>query len=183
MSQPGVGKDTSALVLAREAENLGELTPAELAELRPFAQIVYGLKKIAVADENAAFEIAASVIDEIALADSIEAVFAANEKGPLDAEDLLDQSLGVFNIKFWRSAEKFRSGTLGYYVVMDFVDYEGNAAMVSTGAVNVVASLYRFMELGAITGDKQSPFWVKIHGRETPNGTLYLLQQGDHPPF
>jgi hypothetical protein len=174
-------RQAAQAVEAEAAER--DLTPAEIAELRPFAQIIYGLRKVAVVDEDAAFEIAAAVIDEIALADSIEAVFAANEKGPKDAEDYLEASLGVFNVKFWRSAEKFRKGTLGYYVVLDYVNFDGEADMISVGASNVVASLFRFMQLGAITGDKTNPFWVKIHGRETPNGTLYTVQQGDHPPF
>jgi hypothetical protein len=39
------------------------------------------------------------------------------------------------------------------------------------------------MELGAINGEIDTPCWVKIHGRETPNGTLYILQAGDNPPF
>lgn len=182
MSSGMVPANTSAAALAREAEER-ELTDAELAELRPFARIIHGLREIAVVDEDAAFEIAASVIDEIALADSIEAVFAANEKGPKDAEDFLETGLGVFNIKFWRSAEKYRKGTLGYYVVMDYVDYSGKMDMISVGASNIVASLYRLAELGAITGDKENPLWVKIHGRETPNGTLYVLAQGEPPPF
>jgi hypothetical protein len=160
-----------------------QLTEAEVAELRPFAQIIYGLRQVAVVDEDAAFEIAAAVIDEIALADSIEAVFAANEKGPKDAEDFLGASLGVYSVKFWRSAEKFRRGTLGYYVVMDYVDFNGVADMISVGASNVVASMYRFLQLGAITGDKAQPFWVKIVGRETPNGTLYTVAAGEPPPF
>ena len=182
MSQSNLPVPAGASALAREAEER-ELTDTEIAELRPFAQIIAKLRKIAVVDEDAAFEIAAAVIDEIALADSIEAVFAANEKGPKDAEDFLEASLGVVGVRFWRSAEKFRRGTLGYYVVIDYVDYNGVRDMISVGAANVVASLFRLAELGAITGDAESPMWVKIHGRETPNGTLYVLQQGDHPPF
>lgn len=172
----------SAAALAREAEER-ELTDAEVAELRPFAQIIYGLRKIAVVDEDAAFEIAAMVIDEIALADSIEAVFAANEKGPKDAEDFLEVSLGVLNVRFWRSAEKFRKGTLGYYAVIDYVDFNGKTDQISVGAANIVASMYRMLELGAITGDVKTPLWVKIHGRDTANGTLYVLNQGEPPPF
>jgi hypothetical protein len=182
MSQPNLPITASAAALAREAEER-ELTDAEIAELRPFAQIIAKLRKIAVVDEEAAFEIAAAVIDEIALADSIEAVFAANEKGPKDAENFLEQSLGVTSVRFWRSAEKYRKGTLGYYAVMEYVDFNGEKDMISVGAANIVASLFRLWELGAITGDAQNPMWVKIHGRDTPNGTLYVLNQGEPPPF
>jgi hypothetical protein len=182
MSSAIVSARQAALAVETEAAER-ELTAAEIAELRPFAQIIYGLRQVAVVDEDAAFEIAAAVIDEIALADSIEAVFLANEKGPKDAEDFLEVSLGVYNVKFWRSAEKFRRGTLGYYVVMDYVDFNKKNDMISVGASNVVASMFRFAQLGAITGDPETPFWVKIHGRETPNGTLYTVMAGDPPPF
>jgi hypothetical protein len=182
MSSEIVSARVSAAAVESEAAER-QLTKAEIAELRPFARIIYGLRQIAIVDEDAAFEIAAAVLDEIALADSIEAVFAANEKGPKDAENLLETGLGVFNVKFWRSAEKFRKGTLGYYVVMDYVDYNGQVDMISVGASNVVGSMFRLAELGAITGDKASPLWVKIHGRETPNGTLYTLMAGEPPPF
>jgi hypothetical protein len=187
MSQPT--SDESALA-AEAAER--DLSPAEIAELRPYQQLVRKLRDVATVEEDAAFEIAAKVIDEIMVAESIEAVFAANESGPQDAEDYLDKSLGVFGVRFWRSAEKFRKGTLGFYVVMDYVDFDGNKEMVSVGASNVVASIFRLMELGAggaqivqggFEGDPDTPIWVKIHGRETPNGTLYVLQQGEHPPF
>jgi hypothetical protein len=182
MSQEMTPVGASAAALAREAEER-DLTAAEVAELRPFAQIIYGLRQIAVVDEDAAFEIAASVIDEIALADSIEAVFAANEKGPKDAEDFLEASIGVYSVRFWRSAEKFRKGTLGYYAVLYYVDFNGKTDMISVGAPNIVASLYRLHELGAITGDVERPMWAKIHGRDTPNGTLYVLAAGEPPPF
>jgi hypothetical protein len=174
-------RQAAAAVESEAAER--DLTEAEIAELRPFAQIIYGLRKTAVVDEDAAFEIAAAVIDEIAIADSIEAVFAANEKGPKDAEDFIGTSVGVYDIRFWRSAEKFRKGTLGYYVVMRYIDFNKKADMISVGAPNVVASMYRLAELGAITGDPEAPFWVKIVGRETPNGTLYTLAAGEPPPF
>jgi hypothetical protein len=172
--------DESAL--ATEAAER-ELTAAEVAELRPYQQLIRKLRDVAEVEENAAFDIAARVIDEIAVADSVEAVFEANQKGPQDAEDYLDRSLGVFNARFWRSAERYRSGTLGYYVVMDYVDFEGGKQLLSVGASNVVASIFRLVELGAINGDPETPCWVKIHGRETPNGTLYVLMGGDKPPF
>ena len=172
----------SAAALAQEAEER-DLNPAQVAELRPFAKLIYRLRNIAVMEEDGAFEIAAAVIDEIALADSIEAVFAANEKGPEGADEYLERTVGAYGVKFWKSAEKFRKGTLGYYVAISAVDFEGNEHMVTVGASNVVASVFRLMELGAINGDPDSPCWIKIHGRETANGTLYILQAGENPPF
>ena len=182
MSSEMVPARVSAAALAREAEER-ELTPEQVAELRPFAQLIYRMRQIAIVDEDGAFEIAAAVIDEIALADSVEDVFAANEKGPEGAEENLETSFGAYDAKFWRSAEKFRKGTLGYYVAISSVDYDGNERMLTVGASNVVASILRLVELGAVNGDKGNPCWIKIHGRETANGTLYILQAGDHPPF
>ena len=123
------------------------------------------------------------MIDEIATAESIEDVFAANERGPSGADENLEVDLGVYEAKFWQSAEKFREGTLGYYVAMSFVRPDQSTGMVTVGASNVVASALRLMELGAITGEIAKPCWVKIHGRETANGTLYILQGGSPPPF
>jgi hypothetical protein len=174
--------DQSAVALAREAEER-DLTPEQVEELRPFARLIHYLRGIAVVDEEAAFEIAAKVIDEIALADSIEAVFAANEKGPSGAEEYMEQPIGVFGAKFWRSAEKFRKGTLGYYVAMDIVDAAGNVGMITVGASNVVASVGRFMQLGAITGEQEGALWMRIHGRDTPSGTLYTVMGAEPPPF
>src|SRR5215831_1718008 len=138
----------SAAALAREAEER-DLTPAQVAELRPFAQLIHKLRMIAVVDEEAAFEIAAAVIDEIALADSIEGVFLANEKGPSGAEEFLENSLGMYGVQFWRSAEKFRRGTLGYYAAIRYVKFGGETDILTVGASNVVASVFRLMELGA----------------------------------
>lgn len=190
MSQEMAPINLSAAALAREAEER-ELNPAQVAELRPFAQLIYKLRNVAVVDDEAAFEIAASVIDEIALADSIEAVFAANEKGPSGAEEYLENSIGAYGVQFWRSAEKFRKGTLGYYAAIRYVKFGGEKDILTVGASNVVASMFRLMELGAadaqsvsggFEGDPDNPLWIKIHGRETPNGTLYVLQAGDAPP-
>jgi len=182
MSQEMTPAQQSAAALAREAEDR-DLTPAQVAELRPFAQLIHRLQMVAVVDEDGAFEIAATVIDEIALADSIEGVFLANEKGPEGAEDYLERTLGFFDARFWRSAEKYRKGTLGYYAAIKTVDFEGNERLITVGASNVVASAFRLVELGAINGDVETPLWAKIHGRETANGTLYILQAGEKPPF
>lgn len=178
MSQQSI----SAATLATEAVER-DLTPDQIDELRPFAQLIHWMRSVAVVDENAAFEIAANVIDKIAVAESIEAVFAANDEGPAGADEYLDTPIGVYEAKFWRSAEKFRSGTLGYYVAVSVVDANGKDAMITVGASNVVASMARFVQLGGINGDPATPLWLKIHGRETPNGTLLIVQGATPPPF
>jgi len=173
------------------SDNLEWTAGQELPEqLRPYQEMVKQLLDVAESDEEAAFEIAAKVIDDIAVATTWEEVFAANEKGPKDAENILGQPIGVFDFRVWKSAEKFRKGTLGVYVVVDYIDAAGNTDMLSVGAANVVASLWRLKQLSphpesgeGITGNKELPLWCMIVGRETLRGTLYTVAGAERPPF
>lgn len=156
----------------------------QVAELLPaFRQMADELRQIAALDVGAGFEIAARVINEIAQAETIDDVFAANEGGPQSVEDLLGQPMGVYGVRFWKSAEKFAEGTLGVYVVADYVDASYETQMFATGAPNVVASLRRFEMLNAYAEGKENPLWLTIKGRETGRGTLYTVAKAEQPPF
>lgn len=143
---------------------------------RPHQDLIRGIAGMAEASPIEAFDIASIVVDQIATADTAEAIFAANESGPADASEYLNQRLGLLDARYAPSAEKFRRGTLGYYVVFDAVDPHGEKVTISVGAPNVVASIFRLQQLDLFSPDR--PFFVVIRGRETPNGTLYTLHAG-----
>jgi hypothetical protein len=123
-----------------------------------------------------AFDIASVVIDQIANAQTPEEIFAANESGPADMEAYLGTRIQVYDARFSPSAERFRKGTLGFYVVVDAIDQTGEKVTISCGAPNVVASVFRLMQLNMFEPGK--PFPLTIRGRETPNGTLYTVHAG-----
>src|SRR5215831_19461288 len=139
-------------------------------ETRPYRTLIRHIKAFAEASPIEAFEIAAIVIDKIAVAQTPDEIFAANESGPADMEVYLNRPLDVYNPRFAPSAEKFRKGGLGYYVVFDCTP-DGVKTTVSTGAPNVVAPVFRLVQLDFIGEDKAFPLVVR--GRETPNGTLF----------
>ena len=147
---------------------------AEVAE-RPFEKLMDALRLRAQADgANGNFEIAANVIDKIAQATSPEDIFAANAAGPADMADYLHKNLNITDITVYKSAEKFSAGGMGTYVVMEgFMDGTGEAFLLSTGAPNVVASVFRAQTAGFLSAEK--PFRCQILGRETANGTLYTV--------
>ena len=164
-------------------EQGGRLAEAIVDLLPAYKAMAIELRQIAELDTGAGFEIAARVINEIATAETIDDVFAANEGGPQSAEDLLGQPMGVYSVRFWKSAEKFAAGTLGVYVVADYIDHANQPQMFATGAPNVVASLRRFEMLNAYQDGKENPLWLTIKGRETGRGTLYTVAKADRPPF
>lgn len=145
-------------------------------EVRPYQDLIRGIAGMAEASPIEAFDIASIVLDQIAQATSVEDIFAANESGPADASDYLNQSLGIIDARYAPSAERFRKGTLGYYVVFDALDRDGQKVTISCGAPNVVGSIYQMQRLDFFGPDR--PFWISIRGRETPNGTLYTIHAG-----
>ena len=159
--------------MAKEVE---KTQSAEVEEMRPHQQMMRELAGMAELEAGDSFDIAAQVIDSIAEAQTAEEIFAANESGPKSAEDYLGQRIGLLDVRYRKSAERFRQGTLGVFAVLDAVDEGGEKILISVGAPNVVASVRRLQRLGLI--DPGTPFWVKIKGRETENGTLYTLHAG-----
>ena len=144
-------------------------------ENRPYTQLVNEVRNIAAldSDQGGRFEIAAQVIDLIATAADEESIFAANETGPADMEDWLNVPLTVTDFLFMKSAERFREGGLGVYVVLTHVTENGDTVTLTTGAANVVASARQFQRLGYGTPDNPARF--RIVGKETANGTLYKI--------
>jgi hypothetical protein len=143
-------------------------------EMRGYQRIQQFLAEMAEAQGDASFEISARVLDAIAAAETPEEVFAANESGPGDMEDWLGVPLGVTGIRPWKSSEKYRAGTLGYYVALDVVTREGKEDMITVGAPNVVGGITRLYQLGYL-GNGQPPFWLIVKGRDTGEGTLYTI--------
>jgi len=143
---------------------------------RPFQDMIRSIAALAEANPIDSWEIAANVIDTIATAETPEAIFAANESGPSDINEYFNTPLEVYDPKFARSDPKYAKGTLGFYVVFQAIDPNGEKLTISTGANNVVASIYRLHRLGFITEDKALP--VRFLGRETANGTLYTVHAG-----
>lgn len=147
----------------------------EVETLRPYQKLQNQLAaRVGLDATNGSnFDIAAQVIDLIMTAGTEDEIFAANESGPLDITDYLGTPINIWQLTFFRSAEKYRANSLGFYVVMDAFDDTGAEIKLSTGAPNVVSSMKRLEELGLIKEEK--PYRVKITGRETGNGTLYYL--------
>jgi hypothetical protein len=150
-----------------------EPVAAKSEEMRPWQQLQAQLKAVASLDSDNAFDIAASVIDQIAAATSVDQIFAANESGPADVADYLGRPLSIYDARYHPSAERFAAGTLGYYVVFDSYTDDGEKVLLSCGAPNVVASIWQMQRIGAFAPDK--PFRMVIRGRDTANGTLYTV--------
>lgn len=144
---------------------------------RAWMELQAGIRTMAEASPIEAFDIASVVLDQIANAQTAEEIFAANESGPGDVSDYLGARLGLLDARYAPSAERFRTGTLGYYVVFDAVDPEGEKVTISCGAPNVVGSVFRLQRLG-LFGPGQAPFYVTLKGRDTANGTLYTVHAG-----
>lgn len=143
-------------------------------DLRPYMKLRDDILAIAKldADQGAGFDVASRVIDEITKAETMEDIFAANEQGPIKAEDLVNIPLSPFDISWHKSAEKFATGGLGVYGVLSAYKDDGEEIVVSCGAPNLVAS-WRMMQLGGfINADDPQKGRHKITATDTPNGTL-----------
>lgn len=144
---------------------------AEKTEIEPYRQLQ---KELAfIAGENKSFDIAAQVIATIMEAKTEDDIFAANAQGPTDIDEYLNRNLSVFGVTYFKSAEKFREGTLGFYVVIDAFTDDGEAIKISTGAPNVVSSLRKGETLGFIKEAK--PWRVRINTKDTGAGKLFVL--------
>lgn len=148
--------------------------PAVSDENRPFAKMREELKGMASLDAAAGggVEIAMTVVDLIATADSIEDIFAANETGPTALDDYINVPISCTDVMYLKSADKYKGG-LGTYAVFDILTDAGEPAKLSTGAPNVVASLRQMQRLGFCKPDKPARF--RILSRETANGNLLLV--------
>lgn len=156
--------------------------PGEVEQLRPYERMVKRLQGIAQmeADNGSGFDVAANVIDKMLTveADDIEAyidgVLAAGNEGPLKAEDMEHKPFIVREIQWFKSAEAFSGSGFSTYVVVKASDpITLKDILFSTGATNVVTTLYAFDQRGVFEGD-HNPALV-IRSTPTPNGKLFRV--------
>lgn len=158
------------------------MSPAKTAEVdtpnRPYMHMMEKMHSQAaiessVSDGTDAFEIASQVVDKIAVAETLDDIFDANESGMDKAKQYIGMPLTLTELGFSKSQEKFRKGNLGVFCKVDAVLDDGREVSFSVGATNVVASLFRIQEIGLMSKTPRPR--VVIKGTETANGTLYKL--------
>lgn len=141
---------------------------------RPHEALVNQVRELAQLGTGPdAFEIASQVLDAMAVADSWDAIVDA-QGNVQDMENYLGVPLNVTEVDFMVSEEKFRTSGIGVYCVIHAYDDKGETVTLTTGATNVVGALFRAKRLELIGGDPE-PLRMKINGRETRNGTLYMV--------
>lgn len=147
------------------------------AELEHYQKLGAELWELAEMDSGESNEIARAVTNEIAQAETLEAIFAANDSGPMNVqeEDIIDAPIWVYDIRYWRSAEKYRKNNLGVYVVLDVFFDGGEPFKVTTGAPNVVASIRQMQRLGLINPATSKMVHLVFRSRETGNGHLITV--------
>lgn len=152
---------------------------AEVETRRPYETALLEMKGRANLDgEGRGFEIAANVADQILSADSIEGVIAAAETGPEDVTDLIGVSFKMLggSLSYLESAEQFRDGGTGFYVVFKCVDSRGTEHTVSTGSVNIVFQMKQLEKLGVFDNEGElSEHLFTVKSRATKRGTLYWI--------
>lgn len=160
---------------SKNTSNDTSVTPAE----RPYEKLIRDLAGIAQLDSaNGTFDIAATAIDGIMQAETLEEIFDANDAGPQSMKDseFLGTPLSVYDVMWRKSDAKYTSangGGLGVYCVFDAYLDTGETMKFTVGAPNVVAS-FRTMQLrGLIKED--APARVVIKSRPTENGVLLTV--------
>lgn len=157
-----------------DSSELAVSGPRPFEKLRDAARAQADLNK-SIVDPNVGIELQAAAIDAIAEADTLDAIFDANKTQTLPAaKDAAEKGpLTIYELEFRTSSEQYAKSGLGVFAyVMSFTD-GGDQFEWSTGAPNVVASLYRMQELGLF--NKPEKPRVRIVGKATGNGTMYSL--------
>lgn len=154
----------------------------EVEEMRPYQRMVRHLQGMAKinADNGAGFDIAANVVDKMLTVETddieayIDAVLEAGNDGPLKAEDMEGKPFTVQEVQFFKSAEMYSEDSLGTYSVAKVVDaISKKESLFSTGATNVVTTLYAFDQKGVFEGP-HNPTLV-IRSTPTASGKLYRV--------
>lgn len=175
--------DTSTNSGAENAPEKGAKS-GEVDTLRPYERMVKQLQGIAKLEQEngSGFDIAANVVDKILTVESddmdalIDGVLSAGSDGPLKAEDMEHKPFIVRDITWLKAAEAFADGGFGTYAVVKAVNpITMEDILFSTGATNVVATLFAFWQKGVFESEK-NPALV-IRSRPTPNGKLFYLQR------
>lgn len=146
---------------------------------RPYEEALARMRSRAEIEGNqgSGFEIAANVADQILQADSIEGIIAAAAAGPGSLEDIVGKPFYFKGyLRVLNSAEQFREGGTGQYVVFDIEDMNGNSATYSTGAVNVVFQLHALELQGYFASeDWKSDKLFTFRSRPTAGGQLFRV--------
>lgn len=115
-------------------------------------------------------------LNTIAEADTLDALFDANTSSTLpSAKEASEKGpLTILELEFRRPQEKFAEAGIGAYAYVQSIDDRGEVFDWTTGAPNIVATLYRIQELGLL-GKPEKPR-IKIMSRVTGSGnTLYSV--------
>jgi hypothetical protein len=127
---------------------------------------------------NSGFEVAAQVADKILEADTIEGIIAATNQSAGSLEDLVGKPFKFHGyLRFNESADQYREGGTGFFVIFDVTDMNGNTLVTTTGATNIIFQLKAMEQLGYFSDeDWQSDKLFTIRCRVTGSGnTLYRL--------
>jgi hypothetical protein len=165
--------DTSGKTVTENvAENGGEIEG-----LRPYQRMTRQMLFIAENESSDnGFEIAANVIDKMLEGQTIDDILSAGSSGPKKGEDMLHKPFVVASLQLFKSAEKFKSGSLGVYYTVTFRDpIKFTEDVFSIGAPNVVAALWAMDQKNVFDGD-DSPTLV-IRSKETGNGNMLYLER------
>jgi hypothetical protein len=153
------------------------VTVTPVANLRAYELALKEIKGRVETGDNAGFEVGASVADKILTAVDIEGIIGAVNQGPGSVEDLVGKPFKFTGYaRYANSADQYKEGGTGQYVIFDYVDLNGEKNTVSTGAVNIVFQVRAMEKLGYFNGDD----WVSdklftVKSKPTANGTLYSV--------
>jgi hypothetical protein len=169
-------------IMAKPDTSAGKTSEVEV--LRPYERMVKEMQGIAKleSENGSGFEVASKVIDGILQVemqnDDVEAfiddVLDAGNSGPLKVEDIEHQPFVIKEITWLKSAEAFADGGFGTYAVVTAMKVPSlEDLLFTTGATQVVGTLWKFWKAGVFESDKNPTLVVR--GRPTPSGTLYRV--------
>jgi hypothetical protein len=107
-------------------------------------------------------QISAQIVGDILRARSVEDVLGQRQL--VEAESVLGQRIVVRNVRWMGSA--FDDGP-GFYAVIDAANDDGEPMMIGCGGRNVMAQLFRLIELGAL------PLYVRIQRADKATAAGY----------
>ena len=162
---------------ARNAVEVRKSGEAAMVEFRHTLEILQD--RAQEASNSAALEIAPRVAAQIMQSGTLDEIFQANESGPgslRDAEEMHGRPVTILTdtITFFKGYEQYSQSGIGLFATWEVIDLNGEKRMLSTGAPNVLFSLYRMQQLrenGVLDEDPQ----VVFRSRPTPNGALLLV--------
>lgn len=112
------------------------------------------------------------IANRILSAESVDDILAMGETSALSAEDIVDKAFTILETSWHQSAPQYRENSSGVFVVLTCkMDEDGRTEVITSGAENVLAQLYRATKLGGF-GDRK----MRFRGVLTAQGyTTYWL--------